>query len=94
MATSGSGGVLNRAVAASTALVVGAVAVTGVFVAKIARSYAAPGSNSGNTGSVDQQGNQSGDDGNFFGGTGGTGGSGSVSQPQQNQQPAGSSHGS
>jgi len=79
-------GVLNRAMAASAALVVGAVAVTGVFVAKIARSYAAPGSTvSGGTG---DQNSPFSDDGSF-------GDQGSqLGQPQLYQPPVGSSHGS
>ena len=72
--------VLNRAFALGAALVTGVVAVTGVFVAKIADSYAAGHTST----SVTNQDSDSGD---------GTDG-GQVSVPQQNQAPLGGSNGS
>jgi hypothetical protein len=79
-----SNSVLNRAFAAGAALVVGTVALTGIFVAKIANSYRA--SHSGGSGT--SQGTNEGDSG------GGTSGGGQVSVPQQNQAPVGGSYGS
>lgn len=85
----GANRVLKRAVTAGTMLSVGAVAVTGVFVAKIAESYAAthqgPAATSpGSGGAQTQQ---------------PTNGGGQVSappqnQPQQDQQSVGGSNGS
>jgi hypothetical protein len=75
-------GVLGRAVAASVALVLGVATATGIFVAKIARSYATPNPGTGltdNTGSTDD---------------GGYGGFGQISPGQQDQQLSGRSHGS
>jgi hypothetical protein len=72
-------GVLRRAVAASVALVVGIATATGIFVVKIARSAASPSSGTV-TDPVDQGG---------FGSFGG-----GLSGPQQDQPPAGRSHGS
>jgi len=74
-------GVLGRAAAASVALVLGVATATGIFVAKIARSYANPNNPNSGTGLTEP------DDG------GGFNGFGQVSQ-QQDQQPAGRSHGS
>jgi hypothetical protein len=73
--------VLGRAAAASAALVLGVATATGFFVAKIARSYAAPNSGTGLT-------NSPADDGGTFDGFG------QVSGPQQDQPPAGRSNGS
>jgi hypothetical protein len=75
--------VLNRALVACSALVAGTVALTGVFVAKIANSYAA--THSGNTATSGRN-----DD---DGGSTSVGG-GQVSVPQQNQPPVGGSNGS
>lgn len=75
--------VLNRALAAGAALVVGTVAMTGIFVAKIANSYAA--THSGGSTS-----NQNTDNA----GTDGTGDGGQVSVPQQNQSSLGGTNGS
>jgi hypothetical protein len=72
--------VLHRAIAASASLVLVVATATGIFVTKIARSYAA---NDGSAGTVEPQN----DDG--FGGFGG----GQLSPPQD-QPPAGRSHGS
>lgn len=74
-----SSGLLGRAAAASVALVLAVATATGLFVAKIARSYAAPTDSTGLTNT---------DDG------GGFGGSGLVSPEQLNQPPAAGSHGS
>jgi hypothetical protein len=82
---------LNRAFAAGAAVCVGAVAVTGVFIAKISHSYAAshPAGNSSVTGPTD---------GGFGAGSGqqnsGSGGGGQLSVAPQNQAPAGGSNGS
>ena len=73
-------GVLGRAVAASAALALGVATATGFFVAKIARSYAAP------NGSTEFSNSPADDNGSFDG-------SGQLS-PQLNQPPVGSSHGS
>jgi hypothetical protein len=75
---------LNRAVAASAGLVLAVATATGFFVAKIARSYAAPANDGGSAGTVDQQGSNGFDQNGF----------GQLSQPQQDQPPAGRSHGS
>ncbi len=72
-------GVLRRAVAASAALVVGIATATGIFVVKVARPAASPSSGTV-TDPVDQ------------GRVGGFGGG--LSAPQQDQPPAGRSHGS
>ena len=79
----GSTRVLDRAFAAGAALSVAAVAMTGVFVAKIASSYAATKHRNSVVTGTDQGGvTYGGDDG------------GQVSVPQQNQQPVGGSNGS
>lgn len=78
--------VLNRAYAAGAALAVGTVAITGIFVAKIANSYAATHSG-GSGGSATNQGTDNGS-------TDGTSGGGQVSVPQQSQSPVGGSNGS
>ena len=72
-------GLLGRVAAASIALVLAVATATGVFVAKIARSYATPTDSTGLTNT---------DDG------AGSGGSGLVSPEQLDQPPAGRSHGS
>ena len=72
---------LGRAAAASAALVLAVATATGFFVAKIARSYAAPTGGTGLT-------NSPADDSGTFDG------SGQLSPPQQDQPPAGRSHGS
>ncbi len=89
---SGSSSVMNRVFTAGMALTAATVAVTGVFIAKIVHSAAAPapststGSNSGfgddNGGTTDPN-----SQGGFFGG-------GQVGAPQQNQAPVGGSNGS
>jgi hypothetical protein len=71
-------GVLGRAAAASIALVLAVATATGLFVAKIARSYATP---TGGTGLANTD-------------EGGSTGSGQVSPQQLDQPPAGRSHGS
>lgn len=76
--------VLNRAYAAGAALTAGTVAITGIFVAKIAHSYAATHSG----GSVTNQGSDQG------GTNDGTGNGGQLSVPQQNQAPVGGTNGS
>jgi hypothetical protein len=81
----GATSVLNRAFAAGAGLVLGTVALTGVFIAKIANSYAA--THSGGTPTNGRT-----DDSGGVGG-GGVGG-GQVSVPQQNQAPVGGSNGS
>ncbi|HEU5269688.1 MAG TPA: hypothetical protein VFU36_07175 [Jatrophihabitans sp.] len=78
-------GVLGRAVAASAALVLGVATATGIFVAKIARSYANPGTGTGLT-------NGPGTDDGAYGGT--YDGFGQISSGQQDQQLSGRSHGS
>jgi hypothetical protein len=78
----GANPVLNRAFAAGATLVVGTVAVTGIFVAKIANSYAA--THSGGTTTT----------GRTDGGGGSGVGGGQVSVPQPNQAPIGGSNGS
>lgn len=75
--------IVSRAIAASSALAVGAVVVTGVFIQKIVSSSA--GTTHTQTGSSNT------DNG---GGTDSGGGGGQLSVPQQNQAPAGGSHGS
>jgi len=82
----GATSVLNRAFAAGAGLVVGTVALTRVFIAKIANSYAA--THSGGTATNGRTQDDSGGVGN-----GGAGG-GQVSVPQQNQPPVGGSNGS
>ena len=79
----GATSVLNRAFAAGAGLVVGTVAVTGVFIAKIANSYAA--THSGGTATTGRTDDDSGGVDN---------GGGQVSVPQQNQPPVGGSNGS
>ena len=76
--------VLNRAFAFAAALTVGTVAITGIFVAKIAKSYAA--THSGGSGTNQGTGQGSTD--------GGTGNGAQLSVPQQNQAPVGGSNGS
>lgn len=75
---------LNRAFAAGAALAVGTVAITGIFVAKIANSYAATHSGGSTTNQGTDQGRT--DDGTSNGGQ--------LSVPQQNQAPVGGSNGS
>ena len=77
--------ILGRAMAASSALVVAAVAVTGVFVAKIVSSSAATTTAGTSTTSTNNTGLNSGSDA--------TGG-GQLTAPQQNQAPVSGSHGS
>jgi hypothetical protein len=72
-------GLLSRAAAASIALVLGVATATGLFVAKIARTYATPTGGTSLTNTDD---------------SGAFGGSGQVSPEQLNQPPAGRSHGS
>ena len=75
--------VLGRAFAAGAALVAGAVAITGIFVAKIAHSYAATHSRTAVT-------NRGDENPSVGGGSGGD----RLSVPQQNQAPLGGSNGS
>lgn len=81
----GATSVLNRAFAAGAGLVLGTVALTGVFIAKIANSYAAT-----HSGGTATNGRTEDDSGVGGGGDGG----GQVSVPQQNQAPVGGSNGS
>jgi len=79
----GSTRVLDRAFAAGATLSLAAVAITGVFVAKIVSSYESTTHRNSAVTGTDQGGvTYGGDDG------------GQVSVPQQNQQPVGGSNGS
>lgn len=82
---SGANRVLDRAFAAGATLSVGAVAITGIFVAKIAQSYAAAHNSAGTT--TTQGGLNSPQLPGYNSG-------GQVSVPQQNQAPIGGSNGS
>ena len=70
---------LNRVIAASAALVLAVAAATGLFVTKIARSYAAPTDSGGTFEPRDDN---------------GVGGQASRSSTAHDQPPAGRSHGS
>ncbi len=78
----GSGRLLNRAFAAGAGLTASILAVTGVFIAHISNSYAASHSSTSTS-----------DSGQTSGG-GQISGGGQLSGPEQNQAPAGGSHGS
>lgn len=85
--------VMDRAFSVGAALVAGIVAITGVFVVKIARSSASPTAPRTSVNTPGQPGNvgggAAGDDG-----SGGLVGGGQFVAPQQNQPPAGRTSGS